>query len=66
MAIILHIENPKDATRKLVELINEFSKDTGYKIDTQKKYYLHFYILTVKTQKEKFKKQSHSSLEQNE
>jgi len=29
-------ENPKDATRKLLELINEFNKVTGYKINTQK------------------------------
>ena len=28
--------NPKDTTRKLLELINEFSKGTGYKINTQK------------------------------
>ena len=34
--IILYIENPKDATRKLLELANEFSKVTGYKINTQK------------------------------
>ena len=34
--MILYIENPKDATRKLLELINEFSKVTGYKINTQK------------------------------
>ena len=34
--IILHIENPKDATRKLLELINEFGKVAGYKINTQK------------------------------
>ena len=33
---ILYIENPKDATRKLLELINEFSKVAGYKINTQK------------------------------
>ena len=32
----LYIENPKDATRKLQELINEFSKVAGYKINTQK------------------------------
>ena len=32
----LNIENPKDATRKLVELINEFSKVAGYKINIQK------------------------------
>ena len=34
--MILHIENPKDVTRKLLELINEFSKVTGYKINTKK------------------------------
>ena len=32
----LYIENPKDATRKLLELISEFSKVAGYKINTQK------------------------------
>ena len=34
--IILYIENPKDATRKLLQLINELSKVAGYKINTQK------------------------------
>ena len=34
--MILYVENPKDATRKLVELINEFSKATGNKINAQK------------------------------
>ena len=34
--MILYIENPKDATRKLLELINEFSNVEGYKINTQK------------------------------
>ena len=34
--MILYIENPKDATRKVIELINEFSKVAGYKINTQK------------------------------
>ena len=32
----LYIENPKDSTRKLLELINEYSKVSGYKINTQK------------------------------
>ena len=34
--MILYIENPKDNIRKLLELISEFSKVTGYKISTQK------------------------------
>ncbi|XP_049570941.1 UDP-xylose and UDP-N-acetylglucosamine transporter isoform X4 [Orcinus orca] len=34
--MILYIENPKDATRKLPELINEFGKVAGYRINTQK------------------------------
>ena len=32
----LYIENPKDSTKKLLELINEFSKVAGYKINIQK------------------------------
>ena len=34
--MILYIENPKDATRKLLELTNEFGKVAGYKINAQK------------------------------
>ena len=34
--IILYIENPKDSIRKLLELISEFSKVVGYKINIQK------------------------------
>ena len=34
--MILYIENPKDSIRKLQELISEFSKVAGYKINTQK------------------------------
>ena len=34
--MIVYIENPKDATRKLLELINEFGKVAGYKINGQK------------------------------
>ena len=34
--MILYIENPKDATRKLLELINECGKVAGYKINAQK------------------------------
>ena len=34
--MILYIENPKDAIRKLLELINEFGKVAGYKVNAQK------------------------------
>ena len=34
--MILYVENPKDSIRKVLELISEFSKVTGYKINTQK------------------------------
>ena len=34
--MILYIENPKDRIRKLLELISEFSRVAGYKINTQK------------------------------
>ena len=43
--IILYIENPKVSIRKFLELISEFSKVAGYKINTQN--HLHFYILTI-------------------
>ena len=33
--MILYIEHPKDSTRKLLELINEYSKVSRYKINTQ-------------------------------
>ena len=33
--MILHIEKPKVSTKKPLELINEFSKDAGYKINRQ-------------------------------
>ena len=36
--IILYIGNPKDATRKLLELINESGKVAGYKINAQKSF----------------------------
>ena len=51
-AMILYIENPKDATRKLVELINDFCKVEGYKFNTHKLLYI--YTLTTKDQKEKY------------
>ena len=61
--MILYIENPKDNIRKLLELISEFSKVAGYKIQRN---HLHLYILTIKNQKEKISNQSHSPLQQKE
>ena len=34
--MILYMENPKDSTKKLLELIHEFSKVAGYKMNAQK------------------------------
>ena len=33
--MIFYLENPKNTTRKLLELINEYSKVAGYKINTE-------------------------------
>ena len=62
--MILYIENPKDATRKLLEQINEFCKVAGYKINAEN--LLHSYTLMMKNQKEKLRKHSHLPLQQKE
>ncbi len=62
--MILCIESPKDSMRKLLELISEFSKAAGYKTNTQKS--LAFLLLTMKSQKEKLRNQSHLPLQQKE
>ena len=49
--VILYIEYPKDTTRKLLELINEYSKVVGYKINTQKSLAF-LYTNNEKTEKE--------------
>ena len=49
----LYIENPQDSTKKLLELINEFSKVTGYKIHTQKSV---VFLYANNEQKEKSRK----------
>ena len=49
--MILHIENPKDSIRKLLELISEFSKVAEYKIDTQKSLAF-LYIINEKSERE--------------
>ena len=51
--MILYIENPKDSTRRLLELINEYSKVAGYKINTQKS--LVFPYARMRKQKEKLR-----------
>ena len=53
--MILYVENPEDSTRKLLELINEYSKVAGYKINTQKS--LAFLYTNIRKQKEKLRKQ---------
>ena len=58
--MILYIENPKDTTRKLPELINEYIKVIGYKINTQKSTAF-LYMNNEKT--EKSRKQFHSPLQ---
>ena len=63
--MILRLENPKDTTRNLFELINEFdikSQDTKLIHRNQ----LHFYSLTMKDRKEKSGKPSHLSSHQRE
>ena len=60
----LYIENPKDANRKLLQLINEFGKVAGYKIHAQKS--LAFLYTNKEDQKEKLRKQSHSPMQQKE
>ena len=62
--MILYIENPEVATRKLLELINEFGKVAGYKINAQKS--LAFLTLMMKNLKEKLRKHSHLPLQQKE
>ena len=59
--MILYVENPKDTTRKLLELINEYSKVAGYKLTHGNP--LHSYTLTMKKQEEKLRKQSYSPLQ---
>ena len=57
------IENPKDTTRKLLDL-NEFGKVAGYINITQKS--IAFLYITIKYQKEKLRKPSHLPLYQKE
>ena len=60
--MILYIENHKDVTRKLLELIDEFGKIAGYKVNTQNS--LTFPYTNNEIQKEKLRKHSHLPLHQ--
>ena len=59
--MILYIENPKYSTRKLLELINEYSKVSGYKINTEKSL-TSLYTNNEKTERE-IKGKIHSPLQ---
>ena len=61
--MILYIENPIDSIRKLLELISEFSKVAGYKINTQKSL---VFLYTNNEKSEKLRNQSLSPLQQKE
>ena len=61
--MILYIENPKDSIRKLLELLSDLAKLQDTKSIHRNDF--HFYILTMKNQKEKLRNQSHLPLQQN-
>ena len=61
--MILYIENRTDSIRKLLELINEYSKVAGYKINTQKSL---VFLYTNNEKTEKLRKQFHSPLQRKE
>ena len=58
--MIWYIENPKDNMTKLLELISKLTRLQDTK--SIHRSHLHFYILTIKNQREKLKNQSHSPL----
>ena len=60
--MILYTENPKDATRKVLEIINEFGKVAEYKINAQK--FLAFLYTNDEKLKEKLRKHSYLQLKQ--
>ena len=62
--VILYIENPKESIGKLLEIINNYSKVAGYKINLQKS--VAFLSTNNKQQKENSRRQSHLQLQQKE
>ena len=61
--VILYIGNARDSIRKLLQLISEFSKVVGYKINTQKSL---AFLYTNNEKSEKLRNQLHLSLQQKE
>ena len=59
----LYIENPKDSMRKLPELINEYIKVAGYKINTHKSL---AFLYTNNDKTEKLRRQFHSPIQRKE
>ena len=62
--MIPYIEKPKDTIRKLLELISEFNKVAGYKINTQKS--LTFLYTNNEKSERQSRNQSLSPLQQKE
>ena len=62
--MIIYLENPKDSTRKVLELINEFGKLAVYKINAQKSLAF-LYTNNGKSERE-LRKHSHLPLQQKE
>ena len=54
--MIVYMENPIDSTKKLLDLINEFGKTAGYKVNTEKS--KAFLYKTMKLQKQRSGKKS--------
>ena len=62
--MIVYMENPIDSTKKLLDLINEFGKSAGYKVNTQKsKAFLYTKNETPETE---IRKKKHHLTEQQE
>jgi len=61
--MILYLENPKDSTRKLLMLINKYSKVARYKINTKKSL---AFLYTNNEKIEKLRKQFHSPSQRKE
>ena len=59
--MILYIQNPKEYTRKFLQLVNEYRTVERYKINKQN--HLHSYTLTMRKQTQKLMKQGHSQLQ---